>query len=70
MSFQDSIKKEGERFKNLYKLKDSTGVVPLPDHLVMFETDSVQKDIYTKWYRNLAKDAVLREGVEIIATLK
>jgi hypothetical protein len=51
-------------------LKDSTGVVPLPDHLVMFETDSVQKDIYTKWYRNLAKDAVLREGVEIIATLK
>ena len=69
-SFQDSIKKEGERFKNLYKLKDSTGVVPLPDHLVMFETDSVQKDIYTKWYRNLAKDAVLREGVEIIATLK
>ncbi|REK66373.1 MAG: tail-specific protease, partial [Bacteroidetes bacterium] len=70
VSFQDSIKKEGERFKNLYKLKDSTGVVPLPDHLVMFETDSVQKDIYTKWYRNLAKDAVLREGVEIIATLK
>ena len=70
MRFQDSIKKEGERFKNLYKLKDSTGVVPLPDHLVMFETDSVQKDIYTKWYRNLAKDAVLREGVEIIATLK
>jgi len=70
MSFQDSIKKEGERFKNLYKLKDSTGVVPLPDHLVMFETDSVQKDIYNKWYRNLAKDAVLREGVEIIATLK
>jgi hypothetical protein len=70
VSFQDSIKKEGKRFKNLYKLKDSTGVVPLPDHLVMFETDSVQKDIYTKWYRNLSKDAVLREGVEIIATLK
>ena len=69
-SFQDSIKEEGKRFKNLYKLKDSTGVVPLPDHLVMFQTDSVQQDIYTKWYKTLSKDAILREGIEIIHSLK
>ena len=69
-SFQDSIKDGGKQFKNLYRLKDSTGVVPLPDHLVMFETDSVQKDIYTKWYKGLSKDAILREGLEIVNTLK
>ena len=68
--YQDSIKEEGKRFKNLYKLKDSTGVVPMPDHMVMFQTDSVQQEIYTKWYKTLSKDAILREGIEIIHSLK
>ena len=69
-AFQDSIKEIGKKYKNLGRLNDSTGVVALPDHLAMFETDSVQEDIYMKWYKNLSKDAVLRESLYIMEDLK
>lgn len=66
---QDSISAAGKQFKNINRLRDSAGVVALPDHLVMFETDSVQKDIYTKWFKSLSKDLVIRESLNIISDL-
>jgi hypothetical protein len=35
----------------------------------MFETDSAQADIYQKWYKNLSRDLVLREGVKVVNDL-
>jgi carboxyl-terminal processing protease len=66
---QDSIRATGKQYKNINRLRDSAGVVALPDHLVMFETDSVQKDIYTKWFKSLSKDLVIRESLNIISDL-
>jgi carboxyl-terminal processing protease len=69
LSYHDEIKLRSESFKNLNKLSDSLGVVALPDHLKMFETDSAQAEIYHKWYKSLSNDVILREGVSIIADL-
>jgi len=69
VAFQDSISAQSDLFKNINKAPDSLGVVPLPDHLTMFETDSAQSDIYHKWYKNLSRDLVLREGVKVVNDL-
>ena len=69
VAFQDSISAQSDLFKNINKAPDSLGVVALPDHLTMFETDSAQADIYQKWYKNLSRDLVLREGVKVVNDL-
>ena len=69
VAFQDSISAQSDLFKNINKAPDSLGVVALPDHLTMFETDSAQADIYHKWYKNLSRDLVLREGVKVVNDL-
>lgn len=69
VAFQDSISAQSDLFKNINKAPDSLGVVALPDHLTMFETDSAQTDIYQKWYKNLSRDLVLREGVKVVNDL-
>jgi len=69
VAFQDSISDASEAFKNINKAPDSLGIVPLPDHLAMFETDSAQADIYQKWYKNLSRDLILREGVKVVNDL-
>jgi len=69
VAFQDSISAQSDLFKNINKAPDSLGVVALPDHLTMFEIDSAQADIYQKWYKNLSRDLVLREGVKVVNDL-
>jgi hypothetical protein len=41
-------------------------VAALPYQLEMFATDSVQQDIYQKWFKGLSKDVILRESTYII----
>jgi len=65
-AYQDSLRTISEAYKNLGKATDSMAVAPLPYQLSMFETDSVQKDIYHKWFTNLSKDIILRESTNIL----
>jgi len=65
-AYQDSLRTISEAYKNLGKATDSMAVAPLPYQLSMFETDSVQKDIYRKWFTNLSKDIILRESTNIL----
>jgi len=69
VAFQDSISEASEVYKNINKAPDSLGIVPLPEHLAMFESDSAQADIYQKWYKNLSRDLILREGVKVVNDL-
>jgi carboxyl-terminal processing protease len=68
LAFQDSIKAASEAYKNLSKLNDSLGIVPL-DHHPTAATDSAQAEIYQKWYKGLSKDLVLREANTIVSEL-
>lgn len=68
LAFQDSIKLASETYKNLSKLNDSLGIVPL-DHHPTVATDSAQAVIYQKWYKGLSKDLVLREANTIVGEL-
>ena len=65
-AFQDSLRTISDQYKNLGKAKDSMAVAPLPYQLEMFATDSVQQDIYQKWFTSLSKDVILRESTHII----
>ena len=68
-SLQDSLRTVGKKYKNIGKLQDSLAVQALPYQLAMFETDSVQADIYAKWFKGLSKDAILRESAHIVSDL-
>jgi carboxyl-terminal processing protease len=65
-AFQDSLRTISDQYKNLGKAKDSMAVAALPYQLEMFATDSVQQDIYQKWFKGLSKDVILRESTYII----
>mgnify|MGYP000105872644 CR=1 FL=1 len=65
-SYQDSLRLISDAYKKLGKTEDSMAVAPLPYQLEMFATDSVQKDIYQKWFKGLSKDVILRESTLIL----
>lgn len=68
-SMQDKNDEVAKKYKNLNKSEDSMAVFALQLQLQQFETDTVKKVDYKKWFKNLSRDMYLQEAVQVVTDI-